>query len=285
MNLYNKYRSNYVFYSKEPNTLHPRARLFTKTFHFETKNDFKDRLVRVYLPSTYKSEDENKRFPVIYMMDGKNLFDDYTSFVGEWGIDETIENFIEEKLCDGFIVVGVDAPNEDLGRSLEMSFDDIPTLKKYYRGEGYANIFADFIFNVVKPDIDRHFYTLSDRENTYFGGSSMGGLMAFYAATHYGDKIKAALCFSPAFFLLNQTELKKFLKTTLKKELPDLFLYVGNIGFESVFVKSTNMVNEFYNLNKPSLRKKFIFDKNMEHNEWAWRKYFIDALKFIINKE
>ncbi len=271
----------FELYNIEPNSLHPKARLYTKTIFFNTKNEYKQRLIRVYLPSTYEFDNPNNRFPVIYMMDGKNLYDDYTSFVGEWGIDETIEEYIERGLSKGYIVVGIDAPNENKGRTLEMSFDNVPTVKRFYMGEGYANIFGDYIFETVKPEIDRTFYTLKDRSNTYVGGSSMGGLMAYYLASHYPERIEAALCFSPAFFLLNQTKLKEFLKITINKDMPNLFFYVGNIGFENVFVKSTKMVYEFYKNNLPNLKVEYIFDENMEHNEYAWRLYFRNALNFI----
>ena len=277
----NKPGNNYSLYTKEPNTIHPNARVYFKTFFFNTRNDFKNRLIRVYIPSTYDFNNKDKRFPVIYMMDGKNLFDDYTSFVGEWGIDETIEEFINNKISDGYIVVGVDAPETNRGRTLEMSFDDVPTRKRFYMGEGYANIFADFIFNVVKPDIDKTFHTLSDKSNTIVGGSSMGGLMAFYLASHRADQIGYALCFSPAFFLLNQTKLKAYLKTITNLDLPHMFFYVGNVGFEGMFVKPTEMVFNFLKENRGDLELDYIFDPEMEHNEYAWKTYFPNALNFI----
>ena len=174
--------NGYNLYTNTPNTIDYRARVYFKTFHFETKNDFKDRLVRVYIPSTYNFDDPNHRFKVIYMMDGKNLFYDYTSFVGEWGIDESIEAMIQNHINDGYIVVGIDAPNTDIDRSLEMSPDELRRNKKYQlNGKGYASLLGKFIFEVVKPDIDKTFYTLPDY--TGVGGSSMGGLMAFYLAT------------------------------------------------------------------------------------------------------
>lgn len=275
--------NGYQRYLIEPNTIDKDARVYTKTIFFNTKNRFKNRLIRVYLPSTYDFDNPDKRFPVIYMMDGKNLFDDYTSFVGEWGIDEIVEDFIKERICDGFIVVGVDAPNENKGRTLEMSPDDIATKDEYFKGKGYADIFGNYIFNVVKPDIDKTFHTLDDKQHTYVGGSSMGGLMSYYLATHFEKFINAALCFSPAFFLLKENELDTFLESSLKKNLPNLYFYVGGVGFESVFVDSTKHVYDFYLANRKDLKLTYIFDENKEHNERAWREYFPSALKVILN--
>ena len=72
--------NGYTLWDKTPNTVSEKGKLFTKVFHFETNNEFKERLVRVYLPSTYDFDNPNKRFKTLYMFDGKNLFDDYTSF-------------------------------------------------------------------------------------------------------------------------------------------------------------------------------------------------------------
>ena len=273
--------NGFKLYDIKPNTIHPYARVFIKEIYFNTPNTFKNRKIRVYLPSTYDFDNPANRFPVIYMMDGKNLFDDYTSFVGEWGIDETIESFIEKGRFKGYIVVGVDAPNENVARSLEMTPEDINVYKRFSFGKGYADKFGDFIFNKVKKEIDNTFFTLNDKENTFVGGSSMGGLMSFYLATHYEDKIKAALCFSPAFFLLKKQELVSFLKRTLKKDLPDMFFYVGNIGFENIFVEPTKMVYEFYKTYKKSIKTSYVFDEYKEHNEQAWKQYFVNALNFI----
>ena len=172
--------NGYEIYTKEPNTICKGSLVLTKTFHFETNNDFKERLVRVCLPSTYDFSNPNKRFKTIYMLDGKNLFDDYTSFVGEWGIDETIERFIQEG-DEGYIVIGIDAPNENVARSQEMSPDGMTRNKKYKMpGSGYASLLGDFIFNIVKKDVDETFFTKHEKEFTGVGGSSMGGMMAFY---------------------------------------------------------------------------------------------------------
>ena len=157
--------NGYKLWEQTPNTICEGARVFTKIFHFETKNDFKERMVRVYVPSSYDFNNPSKRFKTIYMLDGKNLFDDYTSFVGEWGIDETIESMIHNGESDGYIVIGIDAPNEYLARAMEMSPDSFaPLMKTDLKGRGYASLLAKFIFEVVKPDIDATFYTLSDKE-------------------------------------------------------------------------------------------------------------------------
>ena len=268
------YMNGYELYTKEPNTIHPRARVYFKSFHIDTNNSFKDRLIRVYIPSTYDFDNSDKRFKVIYMLDGKNLFDDYTSFVGEWGIDESIEDMIDKRINEGYIVVGVDAPNTDIDRSLEMSPCGIKrTHKNELKGDGYAHKLGKFIFEVVKPDIDKNFFTIKDKVGV--GGSSMGGLMAFYLALEYPELVEFSLAFSPAFFLFKWDNFKSYLDRKYNDHLPKIFFYVGGQGFERVFVETTLRTYNYYMEKGYSHdHMKLIYDSDKQHNERAWRDYF-----------
>ena len=273
--------NGYELYQKEPNTIHPRARVYFKTFFFNTNNSFKNRLVRVYIPSTYDFSNPNKRFKTIYMLDGKNIFDDYTSFVGEWGVDESIEDMIDKHLTEGYIVIGVDAPNTDIDRSLEMSPKDVTRAKKYeLKGTGYAHLLGDFIFNIVKPDIDKTFFTQDEKVGV--AGSSMGGLMAFYLAMEYPKQIEFSLAFSPAFFLFKWESFKTYLDKKFNMNLPKIFFYIGGQGFEKVFVESTlRTYNYFMDNGYGHEHIKLIYDSDKEHNEKAWREYFPGMLERI----
>ena len=273
--------NGYKLWEKTPNTICEGARVFTKTFHFETKNPSKERLIRVYIPSTYDFDNPNKRFKVLYMLDGKNLFDDYTSFVGEWGIDETIEEMIRNGESEGYIVVGVDAPFDGDDRMLEMIPEElVPRKVTKLPNAGYASLLGKFIFETVKPDIDKTFYTLSDKEHTGIGGSSAGGLMAFHLGLTYPEKIKYCLNFSPAFFLFRIDSYKKYLDRNFNLNLPRQYFYVGGVGFESWFIKRTKETYEYFLKNGyTNDQVKYLCDMSQEHNEKAWRIYFPIALK------
>ncbi len=265
-----------------PNTVSPKGLLLTKYFEINTNNDFKHRLVRVYLPSTYDFSNPDKRFPSLYMLDGKNLFDDYTSFVGEWNIDESIEKMIDEKVNEGIIVIGIDAPNQDIDRTLEMTIEGVKKSKyhAYQSKEGYAYLLSNFIFDVLKKEIDATFYTLSDKKHTGVGGSSMGGLMSFYLGLNRHDEIDYCLNFSPAFFLLNYLSLLDYVKKYEKYELPKMMFYVGGVGFEKVFISSTyKMYKHFLDIGYSN--SVYIYDKDKEHNEKAWGEYFIKAFRSV----
>ena len=272
--------NGFELWTKTPNTICDGARVYTKSFHFETNNRFKERLVRVYLPSTYDFDNPNKRFKTLYMFDGKNLFDDYTSYVGEWGIDETIEEFIREGSSEGYIVIGIDAPRNGRDRSREMSPSEVKRKRGYEEPQGYAHILADFVIKKVKPEIDRTFYTLVDKEHTGVGGSSSGGLMAFLMGMYYPQYFKYCLNFSPAFFLFDQKSLLEFVDKKINEELPIQYFYVGDVGFESLFVEDTFRMRDFL-LDKGYKEENLImdYDKEKEHNEYAWRIHFPGALK------
>lgn len=281
--------NGFVLWDKEPNTVDKRGKLYHQDLKFNTNNEFKNRKIRVYLPSTYDFNNPNKRFPVLYMTDGKNLFDDYTSFVGEWQMDEIVESLIEEKVSDGIIVVGVDAPNRDIDRTLEMTppgltFHKFTKMPDEVRRHGYGNLLGDFIFKEVKPLIDKTFYTLKDKNHTGIGGSSMGGLMAFYLSLFYKDYVGYSLCYSPAFFLYRWKGFFELMnsKITNDKTLPQIELYVGGKGFERAFVKTTfKMYKHFKSIGFSDEDIRIIYHKEEEHNEQAWRKYVKDSLKFL----
>ncbi len=281
--------NGFKLWDKKPNTICDGARVYTKRIFFATQNKNKRRLIRVYLPSTYEFDNPNKRFPVIYMLDGKNLFDDYTSFVGEWGVDETIEEMISNKKTEGIIVVGIDAPKDGDDRTFEMIPKGIKINKRHFKENSisdddvYAEKLGDYIFKVVKPIIDETFYTLKDKKHTGVGGSSMGGLMAFYLATSYADYCQYSLAFSPAFFLFQTKSFKDYLKRVVtSNEIGQIYFYVGGVGFESMFIKSTL---ETYSYMKDAgyndKQIKYLCDKSKEHNEKAWRIYFPDAIRFF----
>ncbi|MEK8031428.1 alpha/beta hydrolase-fold protein [Ideonella sp. DXS29W] len=149
----------------------------------------RQRNVRLYLPPSYGTSD--KRYPVIYMHDGQNLFDEATSYAGEWGVDETLNEMAAQRGLE-VIVVGVDNGGEHRRRELN-PFDN-PT---YGAGEGEA--YLSFIVDKLKPLIDRQYRTLTGPQDTAIIGSSMGGLISDYAIHRYPQVFSRAGVLSPAY--------------------------------------------------------------------------------------
>lgn len=278
-----EFLNGFKIWTKKLNTIVDGARVYYRNVTFNTLNRSKNRMIRVYLPSSYDFANPDSRFPVLYMMDGKNLFDDYTSFVGEWGIDETLEEMIYKGETKGIIVVGIDAPKLGRDRTLEMFPEDVvPTKESKITQRGYANFLGDFIFKELKPLIDSTFYTLTDKSHTAVGGSSMGGLMAFYLATNYSNYVGYSLAFSPAFFLLEDKSLDRFLLEKVNRSVGKIYFYVGGEGFESLFVDTTFKAYQYmkdFGFSDDDI--KIVYDQSKEHNEKAWRIYFPDAIRFF----
>lgn len=138
--------------------------------------------LRVYHPPGY---DENtlRRFPVIYMHDGKNLFFPEEAFAGnEWRVDETMDRLDEMNAIRKTIVVGIAPPSRNTA----------------YTAPGYQ-AFGRFLVDHLKPMIDQHLRTRPDPANTLVMGSSLGGVVSFYLAWEYPDVFGCAACMSSTF--------------------------------------------------------------------------------------
>lgn len=150
------------------------------------------RRVWVYLPADYTTS--TNYYPVMYMLDGQNVFDAATSFAGEWGVDESMEN-LPQGVVDA-IVVAID--NGGAERINEYSAWENPQY-----GGGDAAAFADFMVTELKPLIDGLFRTQPDRSTTAVMGSSLGGLMAMYLVLEHGETFGKAGVMSPSFWFTN----------------------------------------------------------------------------------
>lgn len=151
------------------------------------------RRLYVYLPEGYA--DSERRYPVLYMFDGHNVFfDSHATYGKSWGMNEFLTR-------TGFplIVAAVECNHEGERRMNEYApWDlDIPDLGHL---EGLGKQTMDWIAGVLKPAVDRKYRTLADRENTLIAGSSMGGLMSLYAVTAYNETFSRAAALSPCLW-------------------------------------------------------------------------------------
>jgi predicted alpha/beta superfamily hydrolase len=138
--------------------------------------------VRIYFPPGYE-ENTLKRYPVLYMQDGTNLFFGDESFGGnEWRVDENLELLHSMNLIDKVIVVGVYAKDR----------------MNEYTKPGYEQ-YGQFMVNELKPLIDARLRTLTDPQNTAVMGSSLGGVVSFYLGWEYPDVFGKAACLSSTF--------------------------------------------------------------------------------------
>jgi len=228
----------------------------------------RERLVRLYLPPSYASA-PGRRYPVIYMHDGQNLFDAATAYAGEWGVDETLNELARS---EGFeaIVVGIDNGSER--RMNELAPYAHPRI-----GAAEGAQYLSFVVDVLKPLIDRRYRSLPGREHTAIMGSSMGGLISHYAIQRYPDVFSKAGLFSPSYWVAPAL----FDDVAARALAPDarLYLYVG--GREGDMVADARRMHETLLRRNPPQALTLHVAPEAEHNEAAWRAEFARALRWL----
>ncbi|HEY9842992.1 MAG: alpha/beta hydrolase [Candidatus Sericytochromatia bacterium] len=138
------------------------------------------RLLDIYLPPGYDI-DVFRRYPVLYMHDGNNLFFPELAFGGmPWHVDRTLDRLIALKLVQPMIVVGI---HNTMGRNSEYTWSQMRT--RWGREGGQGPRYAAYLTEEVKPLIDRRYRTLADPWHTGVMGSSLGGLISLYMGLHY----------------------------------------------------------------------------------------------------
>lgn len=146
----------------------------------------------VLLPASYEADEAPRRYPVVYMHDGQNLFLDDLSYAGAWHVERAADQ--AAALGAEAIVVGV--PNAGDRRLDEYG----PFHEPSVRMGGHANAYLAFLLEQVKPLIDRRFRTRPEPEHTHVVGSSMGGLVSLYAFFNAPHKFGGCGALSPALW-------------------------------------------------------------------------------------
>jgi predicted alpha/beta superfamily hydrolase len=234
----------------------------------------RQRALRLYLPPDYAQS--GKRYPVIYMHDGQNLFDAATSYAGEWEVDETLDALAAAGKLEA-IVVGVDNGGEQ--RMRELNPWDHPT---YGKGEGDA--YLDFIVNVVKPMIDQRYRTLPDRANTAIAGSSMGGFISHYAIGRYPDVFGKAGVLSPSYWA---NDARQFGYVAGRPAAPDarIYLLMGANEGDSMVPDVERMHAQLLKSGHPAANVKLKIVPGGTHGEALWRGELGEALMWMFARQ
>lgn len=246
-------------------TASPNVQIFDTAFVIPQLN--RKRTIRVYLPEGYQNS--IKRYPVLYMQDGQNLFDAATSGFGEWGVDETLDSLGKAKLAT-CIVVGIDNSSKRLTEYNPYYFERF--------GEGEGNAYADFIALTLKPYIDTSFRTLSQPQSTLIAGSSMGGLISYFTMLKYPEVFGKAGVFSPAFWTADS--IKAFNVERASRTAGKVFFYMGGAEGES-YVNDMQEIAEKFGLQTAGTGY-CVIDAEGKHNEAAWRKWFPEFIRWAL---
>ncbi|MEA2076489.1 MAG: alpha/beta hydrolase-fold protein [Candidatus Marinimicrobia bacterium] len=245
--------------------------------NFEMPQLKRNRRIWIYLPPGYEASEEC--YPVLYMHDGQNLFNDATSFSGEWGVDETLERLISSRKINKLIVVGIE--NHPEYRLNEYS----PYLFEYsgLKIRPQASEYADFIVETLKPFIDGNYRTKPSREHTAIAGSSMGGLVSVYIGVKYQSVFSKVGALSSSFGVC-KSDLVKFINEH-PKEYPMRFWLdmgskeMGNMDLNEYQIPIKNaLIDAGWQKRK---EVKFLIFQGAEHNETYWRNRFDKVLKYL----
>ncbi len=264
---------NWLEYPKTENSTVVGNLKVLKNFHSPQLENQRDLLV--YLPPSYESS--SQRYPVLYMHDGQNLFDNATAYGVEWQIDETLEQLAQE----GLEVIVVGLPNAKESRGAEYS----PHVHSQYGG-GKANLYLRFIVETVKPLMDQTFRTQPERTHTGLMGASMGGLISLYGFFTHPKTFGFAGVVSPAFWWTEGT-IFGFLASAPKVE-GKIYMDIGGNENPELPERRAAYWNDAHRADQ-ILREKgytssdyrFVAELEGIHHESDWARRLPEALRFL----
>ena len=253
----------------QDNTFSPIIKVIDK--NFKIPQLIKTRRIAALLPHNYFTSD--KRYPVLYLQDGQNLFDDHAPF-GSWELPKHLKKLSEQGHGD-VIIIAIDHAESD--RIKEFTPSKVTAL-----GVGDGKKYARFLCETLKPYVDRHFRTLKDGNHTGIGGSSMGGLISIYAAMQHPETFSKLMIFSTSLWVSPELSVDFIRNTPLFEG--KIYLYGGTqegsnmvehlIAFEDTISNDPHRRNLQFNLS--------ICDGG-RHNESAWGHELPKALNWLFN--
>lgn len=247
--------------------------------NFHSDNLDNSRNIIIYLPPDYDKQ-EARRFPVLYLNDGQNLFDSATAFNGqEWGVDETAQRLILGGKIEPLIIVGI-------YNTGEKRIDEYaPTVDPRQNRGGKADLYGRFIVEELKTFIDQNYRTMAGPEFTGLGGSSLGGLVSLYLGLKLPHVFSKLMIMSPSVWW-DYGMILKFVRYLPAKPTTRIWLDIGSKEgkFTPGYVRDLRdlLVLQGWRLNADL---KFTEIRGGQHNESAWSKRVEPALRFLFPKQ
>ena len=240
------------------------------------------RFLRVWLPPAYDDpEDSARRYPVLYLNDGQNLFESSTSFTGvEWGVDETADRLIRAGTIPPIIIVGIDNASKDRIREFMPHRSLHPVIMRV-QGSRYPT----FLIKEVMPFVARNYRVAGGPENTGLGGSSLGALISLYTAAVRPGLIGRLLLESPSLWASNRQMIKESRRIARWPERIFLATGTAEAGRPD---KNQSMVDDvrelaaiFRRSGLDDKRLNLVIEEGAFHHESAWARRFPEALAFL----
>ena len=252
---------------------------------FRSRTFRNTRFLRVWLPPGYDDESNGgRRYPVLYLNDGQNLFEAATSFTGvEWQADEAADRLIREDVIPAMIVVGLD--NAAKARIREyMPHRSLHPMTLRVQGNRYP----DFLVKEVMPFLARNYRVAIGAENTGLGGSSLGALIALYTVRVRPGMFGRLLLESPSLWAANRQAIRESREVT---RWPDrVFLATGTAETgrkerdQSVVDDVRELAGVLHRAGLDDKRLKLMIEQGATHHESAWARRFPEALRFLFGK-
>lgn len=245
------------------------------------------RKVYVWLPGDYSFAGK-KDYPVMYMSDGQNMVDKHLTKFGDWHLDRVVRGLRKEGYREP-ILVGVASPSKSMRRANELNPPYVPddVHSEFYPKEPIGDQFVDSIVNIIKPLVESLLHVDKRQDATAIGGSSMGGIMAFYAFLRYPKLFGFSLSFSTPFFFYKKESRHRI----IDEHQPSLdngcrlYFYVGGKDFESIFTEGVFEARDYLR-GKYGFTEEFLgFDYEEEaiHHEEAWYRHSDQAFRFWLS--
>jgi predicted alpha/beta superfamily hydrolase len=268
--------------AQQPHTLTGDIRVH-KNFHSKILDN--DRDVLVYLPPGYEAT-KSRRYPILYLHDGQNLFDGATSFIPgqEWRVDETAQALIAAAKIEPLIIVGV-YNNKD--RINEYT----PAADAKYKMGGKADLYGRMLVEELKPFIDAQYQTKKEARHTGLGGSSLGGLVSLYVALKYSNVFGRVAVVSPSVWFANK-QIVRYVDALPKKPKVRIWMDIGTKEGRTG-EEAQQAVNDARLLKETLVKKGWKVTKDLsyfeaagaEHNEGAWAARVESILTFLFPRK
>jgi metallo-beta-lactamase class B len=230
------------------------------------------RRIWLYLPPDYATS--TNTYPVLYMHDGQNVFDDATSFAGEWGVDETLDQ-LHAQGDRGCIVVAIDNDGRHRMEEYQPNFDST--------NDGEGGKYVDFLVHTLKPYVDGHYRTRPDRINTGIAGSSLGGIISLYAGLKYPNVFGRVCVFSAPLWM--QPKLFDLARQSKPLEPATRFYFLCGLKETEPADKLAKLQQQMVEtlagegFKQEDLRS--VVSPDGQHAEWFWRREFPAAYKWL----
>jgi predicted alpha/beta superfamily hydrolase len=258
----------------------------TLTGNIQSHPAFKSRILRnrrdilVYLPPGYRRS-TTRRYPVLYLHDGQNVFDAATAFGGvEWGADETAQRLVNAKLIEPLIIVAV----ANAGENRIHEYPPTPgrvSPNKRTRSKGLLARYGRFLVEEVKPFIDQTYRTRPGPDFTGLGGSSLGGLATMALGLWFPHVFRRLIVMSPSVWW-DEKIIFEMVEELDEQSRPPLKIWLdtgtAEEGWQNAAGLRDRLVEKGWRLHDDLY---YTEDQGAGHTEAAWAHRFDTALRFL----